>query len=167
MPISDLYTGTGTSTLVSTTTATPLCSLIAPTTKRAWIVGVRVSVGATNEAAPANVLFQLFKITNAASVAGGTLTGSAPNDPSGPATPLATFAFAGGTAYTTAPTGTATCYWQQIIPASAGSSWEEFPPSGYEYCTGPAGTVAGIALWATLSASATSTILDYQVVWSE
>lgn len=165
MPISDLYTGTGSSTL-TTTAATPLASLIAPTTKRAWIVGVRVNIGATSAAAPAICLFQLFKITNAASVAGGVLTGSAPNDPSGPATPLATFAFAGGTAYTTAPTGTATCYWQQELPATAGSSWEEFPPSGYEYCTGPAGAVSGIALWVTPT-SASSTVFQYQVVWSE
>ena len=166
MAISEIYTGTGSTTLVSTTTQTPLCSFTAPTTKRGWLVGVRVGVGATNEAAGTACLFQLYKLTNASSVANTTTNAVTPNDPSAPAS-LCTFLFSASGTWTTAPTGVVNAIWQQEVPATAGSSWEEFPPAGYEYCTGPGGTVAGYALWATLSVSSTTTVVNYQLVWSE
>ena len=58
----------------------------------------------------------------------------------------------------TAPTGTASCLWQQELPQTTGSSWEEFPPAGYEYCLNLRNAVGGLALWVTNSV-ATSTPL--------
>jgi hypothetical protein len=163
MPISELYTGTGTATL-ATTSATPLCALIAPTTKRGWIVGVRVSLGVSAAAAGNSVLFQLFKVTNPSGPVVGQTGNFAPNDPAGPATALCIFQTS---AFSTAPTGVATCYWQQELPQTTGSSWEEFPPLGYEYVLNSGGTQGGVALWATCSVATASTVVYYELVWSE
>jgi hypothetical protein len=163
MAISEIYTGTGTATL-ATVAATPLCSLIAPTTKRGWIIGVRVSLGVSAAAAGNSVLFQLFKITNPTLVAGGTTGNQYPNDTAGPANALCIFMTSG---YSTAPTGTANCVWQQELPQTTGSSWEEFPPLGYEYCLNVGGTQGGFALWATCSVATASTVIYYELVWSE
>lgn len=161
MPISEIYTGTGTATL-ATVAATPLCSVVAPTTKRAWMIGVRVSLGVSSAPAGYSVLFQLIKIANPVAPLVGTAATAVPNDPSGPAT-LTTFLTS---SYTTAPTSGGTIYWQQELPQTTGSSWEEFPPLGYEYCMNSGGTAGGIALWAT-AANATSTVVYYELVWSE
>lgn len=162
MPISEIYTGTGTATL-ATTSATPLCSLIAPTTKRGWITGVRVSLGVSAAAAGNSVLFQLFKVTNPTLVASSNTGNYAPNDPSAPNS-LCVFLTSG---FSTAPTGTATCYWQQELPQTTGSSWEEFPPLGYEYVLNAGGTQGGIALWCTCTVATASTVVFYELVWSE
>jgi hypothetical protein len=162
MPISEIYTGTGTASL-ATTTITPLCSLIAPTTKRGWLVGVRVSLGVSAAAAGNSCLFQLFKITNASSVS-GTTGGQYPNDPAGPATALCIFSTS---SWTTAPTGNTNCVWQQELPQTTGSSWEEFPPLGYEYSLTTSGAQGGLALWVTCSVATASTAVYYELVWSE
>src|ERR1700722_18731987 len=120
MPISEIYTGTATSTL-ATTTITPLAALIALTTKRGWVVGVRVSLGVSAAAAGNSCLFQLFKGTKASSVSG--VTGAQyPNAPAGPPTALCLFSTS---AWGTAPTGTPNGVWQQELPQTTGSSWEE------------------------------------------
>jgi hypothetical protein len=162
MPISEIYTGTGTATL-ATTAATPLCSVVAPTTKRAWIVGVRVSLGVSAAAAGYSVLFQLIKIANPTAPLVGTAATAVPNDPSGPAT-LCTYLTS---SYSTAPTSGGTIYWQQEVPQTTGSSWEEFPPLGYEYCMNTGGVAGGIALWATCAVATASTVIFYEIVWSE
>lgn len=162
MPISEIYTGTGTATL-ATTSATPLCALITPTTKRGWLVGVRVSLGVSAAAAGNSVLFQLFKVINPTLVAGVT-GGQYPNDPAGPANALCVFTTS---AFGTAPTGTTNCVWQQELPQTTGSSWEEFPPLGYEYSLGVSGAQGGLALWATCSVGTASTVIFYELVWSE
>jgi hypothetical protein len=162
MPISEIYTGTGTATL-ATTSATPLCALITPTTKRAWVVGVRVSLGVSAAAAGNAVLFQLFKVTNPTLVS-GTTGGQYPNDPAGPANALTIFSTS---SWTTAPTGTANSVWQQELPQTTGSSWEEFPPLGYEYSLSVSGAQGGLALWCTCSVATASTVVYYELVWSE
>ena len=116
MAISEIYTGTGSTTLVSTTTQTPLCSFTAPTTKRGWLVGVRVGVGATNEAARTACLFQLYKLTNASSVANTTTNAVTPNDPIRARLPLHLPAFSASGTQTTAPTGVVNAIWQQEVP---------------------------------------------------
>jgi hypothetical protein len=162
MPISEIYTGTGTASLASTS-ATPLCALIGPTTKRGWIVGVRVSLGVSAAAAGNSCLFQLFKVTNPTLVSGIT-GGQYPNDPAGPATALMVFSTS---AWTTAPTGTTNAVWQQELPQTTGSSWEEFPPLGYEYTLNTSGAQGGLALWITCSVATASTAVYYELVWSE
>lgn len=162
MPISEIYTGTGTASL-ATVSATPLCSLITPTTKRGWVVGVRVSLGVSAAAAGNSCLFQLFKVTNPTLVA-GTTGGQIPNDPAGPSNALCIFST---NPFGTAPTGTASCLWQQELPQTTGSSWEEFPPLGYEYSLSTAGAQGGLALWVTCSVATASTAVFYELVWSE
>jgi hypothetical protein len=162
MPISEIYTGTGSATL-ATTSATPVCALIAPTTKRGWIVGVRVSLGISAAAAGNSVLFQLFRVTNASSIT-QTTGNYYPNDPAGPATALCVFY---SYPVTTTPTGTTNCAWQQEIPQTTGSSWEEFPPLGYEYVLNTIPAAGGFALWATCSVATASTVVFYELVWSE
>jgi hypothetical protein len=164
MPISEIYTGTGTVSLASSS-ATALCALIAPTTKRGWLVGVRVSLGVSAAAAGNSCLFQLFKVANASSVS-GTTGGQYPNDPAGPATALCIFS-AIGAGWSTAPTGTTNCVWQQELPQTTGSSWEEFPPLGYEYSLTTSGAQGGLALWVTCSAATASTAVYFELVWSE
>lgn len=161
MPISDIYTGSGTSTQAGgPISATPVCSLVTGPDVRAFIVGVRIGIGAT-AATSGNVLFQLFRVTNATAIAGGTTGGTSANDPNAPAA-TETFLYAGATAYTTAPTGETNLLWQQELPNTTGSSWEEFPPLGYEYVLN---TSAGVALWVT-SASSASATYSFELVWS-
>lgn len=162
MPISEIYTGTGTASL-SSSSITPLCSLVQPTTKRGWLVGVRVSLGVSAASAGNSCLFQLYSITNPTTVS-GTTGQQYPNDPSGPATALCIF---GAAPFGTAPTGNASCVWQQELPQTTGSSWEEFPPLGYEYSLGVSGAKGGLALWVTCSAATASTAVYYELVWSE
>src|ERR1700735_14104 len=162
MPISEIYTGTGTATL-ATSSITPLCALIAPTTKRGWVVGVRVSLGVSAAAAGNSCLFQIYKITNASSAA-GVSTNYYPTAPAGPATALCSFLTP---AFGTAPTGNTNCVWQQELPQTTGSSWEEFPPLGYEYTLNTSGAAGGLALWVTCSVATASTAVYYELVWSE
>lgn len=162
MPISDIYTGSGTVTL-STASPTPIASLITPATKRAFIVGLRIGIGATAYVA-GNVLFQLLVVGNPGSVAAGT-TGTVANDQTNAAIPaLGQFRYAGGTAYSPAPTTSTSVLWQQELPQTTGSSWEEFPPLGYEY-TIPVS--AGLAIWVTAAGTAASQTYNVEIVWSE
>jgi hypothetical protein len=162
MPISEIYTGTASASL-ATTTITPLCALVAPTTKRGWLVGIRVSLGVSAAAAGFSCLFQLYKLTNASSLT-TTTGGQYPNDPAGPATALCIFY---NTPLGTLPTGNTNCLWQQELPQTTGSSWEEFPPLGYEYCLNTSGAAGGLALWVTCGVATASTAVYSELVWSE
>jgi hypothetical protein len=165
MPISEIYTGTSSASL-ATTSITALCALTAPTTKRGWLVGVRVSLGVSAAAAGYSCLFQLYRLTNASSVSGTTSNVTYPNDPAGPTTSLCTFSTIGA-GWSTPPTGNVNCLWQQEIPQTTGSSWEEFPPLGYEYGLNTTGAVGGLALWVTCSVATASTAVYSELVWSE
>lgn len=160
MPISDIYTGTGTAT-VNSASATPIASLVTGSAVRAFVVGIRIGIGATSYSS-GNVLFQLCRATNATSIAGGTTGGTAPNDAAAPSS-TETFLYAGGTPYSTAPTGTTTVLWQQELPQTTGSSWEEFPPLGYEYVVNVS---AGLALWVTAAGTASSQTYNVELIWS-
>jgi len=161
MPISDVYTARSGSVSVSATTATAIMSLIAAATKRAWVVGVRVDIGVTTAAAGNFSLFQLARpsATNTATSL-STLAGhdfSAPNSVSSQAT-----------TWSTAPT-IGTVLWEQALPQTTGSSWEEFPPSGYEWqvpaiATGAANS--GLHCFVTNSV-ATATPVYFDLVFSE
>lgn len=161
MPISDIYTGSGTAT-VSSASVVPIASLITAATKRAFIVGLRIGIGATAYVA-GNVLFQLVQISNAGSVTNGT-AGTANNDLTTAVAPLSSFKYAGGTAYGVAPVAGTAVLWQQELPQTTGSSWEEFPPLGYEYVLPVS---AGVALFVTAAGSAASQTYNVEIVWSE
>lgn len=160
MPISDIYTGSGAAT-VSSSSQTPIASLATGASVRAFVVGVRVGIGATSYTS-GNVLFQLYRCTNSGSITAGTSAGTSPNDPSAP-TSTETFLYAGGTAYGTAPTGVTNLLWQQELPQTTGSSWEEFPPLGYEYVINVS---TGVALWVTAAGTPASQTYVFELVWS-
>jgi hypothetical protein len=159
MPISDIFTGSGTAT-VSSVAATPIASITTAATKRAFFVGIRVGIGATSYAA-GNCLFQLWRSMNTPTV--GTTGGGSPND-SASAASLSTFLYAGGTAYTVSPSGTNNLLWQQELPQTTGSSWEEFPPLGYEYVIPVS---SGVFLSVTAAGTAASQTYVVEFVWSE
>jgi hypothetical protein len=164
MPISDLYTGSipAAGTAIASVSTLPIAALVTGASKRAWVVGVRIGITATS-ASSGDVLFQLARATNAASISGTTTNNTTSQDPHAPAA-LATFSYssAGGT-WSTAPTGNVSILWQQTLPNTVGSSWEEFPPLGYEHIVDVS---AGVALWVT-SGSASSTTYSAELVWSE
>lgn len=163
MAISDIYLGRVSAVAVAATTATPVLTVTATTTtKRLWVVGVRVDVVQTAAAAPNNSLFQLCRPGNTATATG--LAAGAPHDFSAPANSLGNFA----TTWSTAPTVGAVL-WEQELPQTTGSSWEEFPPLGYEWgvpalATGSAN--AGVHMFITQSV-ATSTTYTVDIIWSE
>jgi hypothetical protein len=159
MPISDIYTGTGSATVTSAS-ATPVASLVTGSAVRAFVLGVRIGIGATSIGS-GSVLFQLVRVSNAASITLATTGGAAPNDPNGP-TSTETFLYAGGTAYGVSPTSSGVVLWQQELPNTTGSSWEEFPPLGYEYVIN---TSNGVALFVTASGAASQTY-TLEMVWS-
>jgi hypothetical protein len=108
------------------------------------------------------VLFTLARTsTNAA---GGTTTNvAAPNDPAGPA-PLMTASVNSGTAWGTAPVmNAAAVVGQWPLPQTTGSSWEEFPPLGYEWAIPASG---GYAMFVYASI-ATSTLVECNIIWAE
>jgi hypothetical protein len=168
MAISDVYEArSGLYTIVNTT-ATPFLSLFgyasAATAHRCWAVGVRVGIGASSAAAGNTLLFQLARpaltTVNASSVAVGV-----PHDFS--ASPSVAQV---ATAYTTAPT-VGTVLWEQELPQTTGSAWEEFPPLGYEWgvpaLANNAG-VAGVGIHMFVTAGVTtSTIVYADIIWSE
>jgi hypothetical protein len=160
MPISDIFTGTGTAT-VSSASATPIASLVTGASIRAFVIGVRVSIGATSYSSGA-VLFQLNRVSNASSIAGATSGGGVPNDAAYTPSLTETFLYA-GSAYGTAPTSSGAVLWQQQLPQTTGSSWEEFPPLGYEYVIG---FTAGVALFVTAAGTAASQTYNVEIVWS-
>jgi len=167
MPISDIYVGRanlfGSSTA---TTAVPILSLYANSTKRFWVVGVRVNIVTTTAAAGNNVLFQLCR-SGVASTVTNIQTGSngpTPHDQSAPAS-LGTIA----TTWSTPPT-VGTVLWEQELPQTTGSSWEEFPPAGYEWGV-PLGSGTGIATSGVHmfinQSILTATTYNVDLIWSE
>jgi len=160
MPNSDIYTGrvAPTSTV---TTANPLCSVVAGTTVRLWVVGCRVEIGTTAAAAGNQILFQLCRPGN--TMTGTTTATPNPHDFSAPAA-IGPFYTAWSTARTV---GAILAEW--TIPMTTGSMWEEFPPTGYEWqvpAIANASANAGLHLFATASA-ATSTPLVCDLIWSQ
>lgn len=121
----DVYTFRSGSVSNAVTTANPLLSVVAGTTVRALVVGIRVEIGVTAAAAGNSMLFQLVRPGN--TMTGTTTTAGAAHDFSAPAA-IST----GYTAWSTAPTvGTILGEWE--LPQTTGSMWEEFPPTGYEW----------------------------------
>lgn len=158
MPISEIWTGSATAT-INSASATPIASLVTGSTHRAWVTGIRISITATSYAS-GNTLFQLYRVSNAASISGTTTNGTSANDSNAPAA-LATFSYP---AFGTAPTGQTNLLWQQVLPSTTGSSWEEFPPLGYEY---QLKVTDGVALWVTASGSAASQTYAVELIWSD
>ena len=99
--------------------------MFATTAVRGWVVGVRVDVGVTATAAGNSLLFQLARPGN--TVNGSSLSSGDPHDYSAPASICQQC-----TTWTTAPT-VGTILWEQELPQTTGSAWEEFPPLGYEW----------------------------------
>ena len=161
MAICDIYTATASLTL-SSTSLTPILQLqpLATTNpKRCWVVGVRVMIGTTTAAAGQNILFQVAgNTTTTATEAAGTAVVK-PNDPAA-AAPLASVFNTWGT-----PPTANNVLWQMQLPQTTGSSWEEFPPLGYEWGV-PTTAHNGIAVFATASAS-TSTPVQVELVFGE
>jgi hypothetical protein len=147
----DVYTFRSGSVANTVTTANPLLSVVAGTTVRGLVVGVRVEVGVTTAVAGNSLLFQLCRPGN--TMTGTTTTTGQPHDFSAPASILT-----GYTAWSTAPTvGAILAEWQ--LPQTTGSMWEEFPPTGYEWqipAIANAAANAGLHLFVTASV-ATST----------
>ena len=128
MPISDVYTArSGVYTGTAVTTAVPFLSVFGTAAKRSWIVGVRVDVILTTAAAGNTALFALNR---SSTTTAGTSPVSLPNqhDVSAPGSISQQC-----TAYGTPPSVITQTLWEQLLPLTSGSSWEEFPPSGYEW----------------------------------
>jgi hypothetical protein len=170
MAISDIYTArngnAGTNAPSTTTTTNPILSIFGTATKRLWVVGIRVELGKTSAAAGQAALFQLARpaLTTPQGSTSGATTPAA-HDFSAPAS-LGT----AWTTWTTAPT-LGTVLWEQELPQTTGSAWEEFPPLGYEWgvpaqVNGGGGTAPGVHVFATCS-DASSTPLYVDVIWSE
>jgi hypothetical protein len=162
MPISDIYTARSGIVTVNASTATPLHSVVGTATKRAWVVGVRVNIALTTAAAGNNVLFQLARAANSSDGTTATPVPS-PHDVSAPASICTNF-----TAWTTAPT-VGVVLWEQELPFTTGSSWEEFPPSGYEWqipAIADAGALNGVHMFVTCSVANSSTFTS-DIVFSE
>lgn len=160
MPKSDIYTFAGSATLAAAA-ATALGSLIAGTTIRGWVVGVRVEVGVTAAAAGNDIVFTLARPGNTP-----TGTGAASSDPhdfSAPASIVQQY-----TTWSTAPTiGTILARW--TVPQVTGAMWSEFPPTDYEWqipAIANAAANAGVHLFATPTV-ATSTPVTFDIIYSE
>ena len=153
MPISEVYTCKSGVVTVNSAAATPLHSVVAAATFRAYVAGVRISVVATTAAAGNNVLFQLARPGNLAD--GSTATPApVPHDFSAPASLLTNFS-----AWTTAPTlGLVLAEWE--LPFTSGSSWAEFPPAGDEWqipAIADAAANNGLHMFVTCSVANSST----------
>lgn len=128
MAISDIFTVQSGSVAVTSTSATPVLLIKGSATARLWVVGVRVGIGVTAAAAGNSLLFQLCRTNN--TPVGTTTVTASPKDPSAPA-----FLGTCYTAWSTAPTVASppVCTWEQELPQTTGSAWEEYPPLGYEH----------------------------------
>lgn len=158
MAICDIYTA-GASLTLSGTTQVPIIQLQPASTKRCWVVGVRVSIGTTAAAAGNNILFVVAgNTTTTAGGAAGTAVVT-PNDPAAAGALASVF-----NTWTTAPTAN-NILWQMQLPQTTGSSWEEFPPLGYEWGV-PVTANKGLAVFATASVS-TSTPVYAELVFGE
>jgi hypothetical protein len=169
MAISDIYTGRVSGTAVTVSTANPILSLLAAGTagtaflKRLYVVGIRVDIVTTTAVAGNNVLFQLARNTAGASTASNLVSGNA-HDFSAPAS-LGQVA----TSWTSAAPAVGTVLWEQELPQTTGSSWEEFPPAGYEWQVPAIANQtanAGLHVFVTQSAT-TSTTYNVDLIWSE
>ena len=161
MAISDIYTFRSGAVTLSATTATALMSVVAGTTVRGWVVGIRVDIGVTAAAAGNSILFQLCRPGNTANGSSGAV--GDPHDFSAPASIVQ-----GYTTWTTAPT-VGTILWEQELPQTTGSAWEEFPPLGYEWQIPAIANNAannGLHVFATASVS-TSTPVYCDLIVSE
>jgi hypothetical protein len=128
MAISDVYVVSSGLQSVAATSQTPLLLVKGSANNRLWIVGIRVDIGVTAAAAGNSVLFQLYRTSNTPVSSGSALTVTA-HDAAG-----APFTGAAYSAWATAPSVTAgSQLWEQELPQTTGSSWEEFPPLGYEW----------------------------------
>lgn len=161
MAISDIYTFRSGSVAIASTSATAVSSVFSTTALRGWIVGCRVDIGVTAAAAGNSLLFQLCRPGNTPT--GTSLAGGNPHDFSAPASVIQ-----GCTTWSTAPT-LGTVLWEQELPQTTGSAWEEFPPLGYEWgipaiANGSAN--AGVHLLVTASV-ATSTPVLVDLIVSE
>jgi len=159
--ISDVYSCRST-VGTSSTSATPLLSLYGTAAKRVWIVGCRLEIQSAGATPAGNqILFQLAR-PNATNT-GTSLTSGAPQDFSASAS-IGQFA----ATWSAAPAvGTILAEW--TLPQTSGSSWEEFPPLGYEWgvpAIANANANAGVHLFATASNS-TATSLVTEFIWSE
>lgn len=163
MAISDLYTVSTGSVSLASTSQTPVLLIKGSTTSRIWVVGVRVDIGTTAAAAGNNIYFQLCRTNN--TPVGTTTANVNGNDAAAPASAL----FTAYTAWSTAPTVASppALVWEQQLPQTTGSSWEEFPPLGYEYGVPVnAGSTGWLVMMATASV-ATSTPVFIDLVISQ
>lgn len=163
MPISDIYTGRSGSFALAAATIAPVLTVgCAAANKRLFVVGIRVNVGVTAAAAGNSMLFQLARpaLTTATGTGGAS---GVPDDVLAPASIGQVY-----TTWSTAPTLGAVV-WEQQLPQTTGSSWEEFPPLGYEIVV-PATAITtanwGVHMFVTPSV-ATSTPVFVDVIWSE
>jgi hypothetical protein len=156
MAISDIYTVDSGLVTISSTSQSPILLLNVQSTKRCFVVGVRMKIGVTAAAAGNDCLFTLARAAN--SPTGGTGVTARAHD-AGSAAAITTAAIP---AYTIAPTlGNILGEW--VLPQTTGSMWEEFPPLGYEWVGGTSTYLVGFV---TLSV-ATSTPVEMQFVVSE
>lgn len=161
MAISDIYTFRSGSTAITATSATAVMSVYGTAAKRGWVVGVRVDIGVTAAAAGNSLLFQLAR-PNATNT-GTSLTSGDAHDFSAPASICQQC-----TTWSVAPT-VGTILWEQELPQTTGSAWEEFPPLGYEWgipAVANANANAGVHLFVTASV-ATSTPVFVDLIVSE
>jgi hypothetical protein len=168
MAISDVYTArnnnAGTNAPLATTSTVALLSLFGIASKRLWIVGVRVELGNTSATSGNVVLFQMARPA-LTTPSGNSLVAGVAHD------------FAAGTslgvqctAWTTTPT-LGSVLWEQELPQTSGSAWEEFPPLGYEWgvpaqASASGGSAPGVHMFATPSVN-TSTPVYVDMIWSE
>lgn len=159
MAISDIYeANSGLIAVASTGGTVPTMYVQAPASKRTWIVGVRVGIGVTTAATGNSVLFGLAR--SAVASAGGTYLALNANDSAAGSA----FTQAYASSFANAPAPAATGFlWQQELPQATGSSWEEFPPLGYEWSIPAGGTVACFAV----PSVNTSTPVSFQLIVSE
>lgn len=156
MAISDIYTVDSGLVTISSTSQSPILLLNVQSTKRAFVVGVRMKIGVTAAAAGNDVVFTLARAAN--SPTGGTTANLRAHDAAS-ATAISTAAIP---SYTIAPTlGNILGEW--ILPQTTGSMWEEFPPLGYEWVGGVSTYLVGFVT----TSVATSTPLEMQMVISE
>lgn len=156
MAISDLYTVDSGMVSISSTAQSPILLLTTPATKRAFVVGVRMSIGVTAAAAGNDVVFTVARAGN--SPTGGTAALLRAHDAAS-ATAFTTGAIP---AYTIAPTlGNILAEW--TLPQTTGSMWEEFPPLGYEWVAGVSSSIVGFVT----NSVATATPVEFQFIISE
>ena len=70
MAISDIYTADSGLVTISSTSQSPILDIRTTSTKRAFVVGIRVKIGVTAAAAGNDVVFTLGRVTTAGT--GGT-----------------------------------------------------------------------------------------------